>query len=185
MEEKTALTLQKLKDGAQFILLVFGTTWGVYTFIYKDIIVPAKRPPAVTLAATVEELNRADGMIVIRAHLVVANRGDAKVWVPALWWNVYGVSLGGEDRTLSQFVNYARPLLQQRDGIVSRFSNVRSIEIVAAGYYPDHELWYQPKDETVHEQLFLVPEDRFDVVQIYVDAFIIKTIDELARPAGK
>jgi hypothetical protein len=180
MEEKTALTLQKLKDGAQFILLVSGTIWAVYTFIYKDIIVPAKRPPAVTLAATVEELNRADGMIVIRAHLVVANRGDAKVWVPALWWNVYGVSLGGEDRTLSQFVNYARPLLQQRDGIVSRFSNVRSIEIVAAGYYPDHELWYQPKDETVHEQLFLVPEDRFDVVQIYVDAFIIKTIDELA-----
>jgi hypothetical protein len=40
MEEKTALTLQKLKDGAQFILLVFGTIWGVYTFIYKDISSP-------------------------------------------------------------------------------------------------------------------------------------------------
>jgi len=46
----------------------------------------------VTLAATLEELDRADGMILVRAHIAVANHGDAKVWVPALWWHVYGVS---------------------------------------------------------------------------------------------
>ena len=179
VEQKSAMTFQKLKDGVQFILLIFGAAFGIYTFIYKDIYIPAKRPPAVTLAATVEELDHADGMILIRAHLVVANRGDAKVWVPALWWNVYGVSLGGDGRTISQFVNYARPLLQYDKG-VSRFSNIRSVEIVAAGYERDYELWYQPKDETVHEQLFLVPEERFDAVQIYVDAYIIKNIETLA-----
>jgi hypothetical protein len=180
LERKSAMTFQKLKDGVQFILLIFGATWGVYTFIYKDIIVPAKRPPAVTLAASVEELDRADGMILVRAHITVANRGDAKVWVPALWWNVYGMRFGGDDRTLSQFIDYARPLLQHGDGIVSRFSNIRSVEIVAAGYYPDLELWYQPKDETVHEQLFLVPEGRFDTLHIFLDAYIIKDIDQLA-----
>src|SRR5215467_3258696 len=91
MEEKSAMAFQKLKDGMQLILLIFGTSWGIYTFVYKDIIVPANRPPAVTLAAMVEELDRADGMILIRVRVVVANRGDGKVWVPALWWNVYGV----------------------------------------------------------------------------------------------
>jgi hypothetical protein len=72
MEQERAMTLQKLKDGAQLILLIFATCFGVYTFIYKDIWVPAMRPPAVTLAATVEELDRADGMVLIRAHLIVA-----------------------------------------------------------------------------------------------------------------
>jgi hypothetical protein len=180
VEQERTMTLQKLKDGVQVILLIFGTYWGVYTFIYKDIWVPAMRPPALTLATTAEELDRADGMILIRVHLVAANRGDAKVWVPALWWNVYGVSLRGDDRTLSQFITDKRPQLQGSNGSVSRFSDIRSIEIVAAGYNPDFELWYQPKDETVHEQLFLVPEGRFDVVQIYVDAFITKNIDGLA-----
>src|SRR5215469_7043291 len=122
MEQERAVTLQKLKDGAQLVLLIFGTSWGVYTFVYKDIWVPTMRPPAVTLAVTVEELDRVDDMILIRAHLVVANHGEAKVWVPALWWNVYGVSFRRDDRTLSQFVNDERPQLQENNGSVSRFS---------------------------------------------------------------
>jgi hypothetical protein len=173
-------TFQRFRESVQFFLIIFGACWGIYTFIYKDIIVPARRPPAVTLTATLEELDGADGMILVRAHLVVANRGDNKVWVPALWWNVYGEGLGGEDRTPSQFAEDVRPLLKRGDEGVSRFSNVRSVEIVAAGRVPDYELWYQPRDETVHEQLFLVPEGRFDVVQIKVYAYILKSIDEFA-----
>jgi hypothetical protein len=180
MEQKSEMRFPKLKDGLQIILLIFGTSWGIYTFIYKDIWVPAKRPPAVTLAATLEELDRSEGMILIRARLAVANRGDAKVWVPALWWNVYGVSFDGADRTRSEFVSHGRPLLQKVSDSASRFSNIRSAEIVAARYQPEFETWYQPKDETVHEQLFLVPEDRFDALQIYVSAIITKSIDMLA-----
>ncbi len=172
--------VQKSKEGMQLFLLIFGAGFGVYQFIYKDIIVPAKRPPAVTLTATLDELDRADGMVLVRAHLVVANRGDAKVWVPALWWNVYGVSFSGEDRPVTQFASDVQPLLERQDESVSRFSSIRSSEIVAAGRVPDHELWYQPKDESVHEELFLVPEGRFDVLQIYVDAYITKNIAELA-----
>jgi len=57
--------------------------FGIYQFIYKDIIVPARRPPAVTLAATLEELDRADGMILVRAHIAVANHGTPKYGLPA------------------------------------------------------------------------------------------------------
>jgi hypothetical protein len=34
---------------------VFGAAWGIYTFVYKDIIVPARRPPAVNPAAQMDE----------------------------------------------------------------------------------------------------------------------------------
>lgn len=180
MTEKTGVLFQKTREGVQFFLIIFGASFGVYTFIYKDILVPAWRPPTIGLAATLEELDRADGMVLIRAHLIVKNPGDAKVWVPALWWNVYGVSFSGEERTASEFADDVRPLLQRGDESVSRFSSIRLGEIVAVGRIPDHEYWYQPKDETVHQQLFLVPEQRFDVVQIYVTAYIFKSIDRFA-----
>jgi len=89
---------RKSRRAAVFSAALWRRLWHLQ-FVYKDIIVPARRPPAVTLAATLEELDRADGMILVRAHIAVANHGDAKVWVPALWWHVYGVSFSGEDRT--------------------------------------------------------------------------------------
>lgn len=181
MAEHGTMTFQRFKEGAQFFLIIFGAGWGIYTFIYKDIIVPSRRPPAVTLTAALEELDRADGMILVRARLLVANRGDAKVWVPALWWNVYGVSFGGKDRTAAQFATDVRPLLKRGDEGISRFSNVKTVEVVAAGRVPDYEMWYQPRDETVHEQLFLVPEGRFDAVQVYLEAYIFKSIDDFAQ----
>jgi len=179
-EQEVASRAKKVKEGVQFFLLLFGAGFGIYQFIYKDIYVPSRRPPAVTLAATLEELDRADGMILVRAHLTVANHGDAKVWVPALWWEVYGVSFSGEDRTAEEFAKKVRPFMERGDESFSRFSSMRQVEVAAAGRIPEYEYWYQPKDETVHEQLFLVPEGKFDVLQIYVDAYIIKSIDDFA-----
>jgi hypothetical protein len=171
---------QKIKESVQFFLLLFGAGFGIYQFIYKDIYVPSRRPPAITLAATLEELDRADGMILVRAHMAVANHGDAKVWVPALWWHVYVVSFSGEDRTADQFAKDVHPLMERGDESFGRFSSVRQVEVAAAGRVLDYEYWYQPKDETAHEQLFLVPEGKFDALQIYVEAYIIKSIDEFA-----
>jgi hypothetical protein len=180
VQHKNQITFQKIREGVQFFLLIFASGFGIYQFIYKDIIVPAMRPPAVTLTTRLEELGRADGMVFVRMHLVVANRGDAKVWVPALWWNVLGVRFRGEDRTVSQFLSDMPQLLKDREKSLSRFSNPQPAEVVASGYEPSYELWYQPKDETVHEQLFLVPEGRFDLLQISVNADISKSIDEYA-----
>jgi hypothetical protein len=172
--------IQKFKDGLQISLLLFGTLFGIYQFIYKDIIVPSKRPPAVTLTATLDEMGRADGMILVRAHLVVANRGEAKVWVPALWWQVVGVSFNGEDRGADQYAKDVRPLLERGEESVARYSSIKRVDFAASGRVPDYELWYQPKDETVHEQLFLVPEKDFDVLQMYAYADITKSIAEFA-----
>jgi hypothetical protein len=46
------------------------------------------------------------------------------------------------------------------------------------GHHRPHVYWYQPKDETVHQQLLLVSEGRFDVLQIQVDANITKSTDQ-------
>jgi len=72
------------------------------------------------------------------------------------------------------------PFIERGDESFGRFSSVRQVEVAAAGRVPEYEYWYQPKDETAHEQLFLVPEGKFDALQIYVDAYITKSIDEFA-----
>jgi hypothetical protein len=79
---------QKVKESGQFFLIVFGAAWGIYPFVYKDIIVPARRPPAVNLAAQMDELDRADGMILVRAHIVVTNRGESIDQFEATKWSI-------------------------------------------------------------------------------------------------
>jgi hypothetical protein len=178
MAQESKLT--KFKDGAAFILLILGTVFGIYKFIWQDMIVPARRPPVVTLDARLDELDRLNGMILVRAHLVVANHGDAKVWVPAFWWNVYGISFSGENRLADEFPNYASPLLESGEESVPRFSSFKRVEIAAVGRIPDLECWYQPKDETVFEELFLVPDGEFEALRIDVNAYVTKSIDKFA-----
>ena len=173
-------TSQRLKEGLQLFILAFGAVLGFYQFVYVQIIVPSRRPPAVTLAVTLEELDRADGMILVRAHLIVRNASDTKVWVPALWWNVYGVSFNGEARTPAEYAAVAAPLVKGSETSFTRYSSVRRAEVVASGRVPDFEYWYQPRDETTHEQLFLVPEGAFDVLQIFAEADITKSLDRFA-----
>ena len=173
-------TSQRLKEGLQLFLLAFGAALGFYQFVYVQIIVPSRRPPAVTLAVTLEELDRANRMILVRAHLIVRNAGDTRVWVPALWWNVYGVSFSGEARSPAEYAAVAAPLVNGSDTSFTRYSSVRRAEVVASGRVADFEYWYQPRDETTHEQLFLVPEGEFDVLQILAEAEITKSLDRFA-----
>jgi len=174
-------TTQRMREAVQFFLLIFGGALGFYQFVYVQIIVPSRRPPAVTLAATLEELDRRDRMVLVRLRLVVRNQSDTKVWVPALWWNVYGVSFNGEARTEAEFAVAVEPLLQAgADESFTRYSSVLRKEVVANGRVPDFAYWYQPRDETNHEQLFLVPEGEFDVLQIFAEATITKTLENFA-----
>jgi hypothetical protein len=173
-------TAQRTREAVQFFLVIFGAALGFYQFVYVQIYVPSRRPPAVTLAATLEELDRADGMVLVRSRLVVRNPSDTKVWVPALWWNVYGLSFSGETRTEAEFAATVDPLLKGTEESFTRYSSIRRVEVVANGRVPDFEYWYQPKDETNHEQLFLVPEGEFDILQIVANADITKSLDNFA-----
>lgn len=76
--------LQRIKDWLQIILLVFGAAWGIYTFVYKEIIVPSRRPAALRVTATLEEVGRKKDMLLVRARIVVSNQSDTKIYAPAL-----------------------------------------------------------------------------------------------------
>lgn len=181
MNSSPSTRFTRLKERTQFALLLFGAAWGIYTFVYKDIIVPSRRPPALQLSVTLDELGRSDGMILVRARLVVINSGQATVWVPALWWQAYAIDFTKIDANVSEFVETARERLQGGTEGVSRLADIRAAEIVAIGREASFEYWYHPGDKTTHEQLFHVPEGGgFDVVVVYFDTYALKSIEDFA-----
>ncbi len=170
---------RRLKVG-QLIIMILGLFWGYWEFSYKE----QQRqlePPAISVTAKLEELDRQDCMVLVRAHLDVTNRANGKAWVPALWWNIYGISLQGEENTVPEFVKATQTglksgLEEQRQGY-ARFSSVIKWEIVAVGRNLDFEYYFNINDEARLEDLFLVPEDKFDYLQIAVQAYVARSIE--------
>lgn len=164
----------------QLIMMILGLFWGYWEFSYKE----QQRqlePPAMTVTAKLEELDRQNCMVLVRAHLHVTNRANGKAWVPALWWNVYGISLQGEENTVPEFVKTTETGLksgldEQRQGY-ARFSSAMKWEIVSVGRNLDFEYYFNINDEARLEDLFLVPEDQFDYLQIAVQAYVARSIE--------
>jgi hypothetical protein len=45
---------------------------------------------------------------------------------------------------------------------------------------PSNTTWYDPADETTHEQLFYVPASGYDAVQLQVEFNVMRSIEDLA-----
>src|SRR5262245_14017135 len=98
MEGRRSNTASKvIREWTQFVVLLFATAWGVYTFVYKETILPARRPATLTVTATLEELARNDEQVLIRLRIRAVNHTDRKVYVPALWYRVRGIELSPQE----------------------------------------------------------------------------------------
>ncbi len=167
-------------QAGQLLMTILALFWGYWEFSYKE----QQRqlePPAISVTAKLEELDRQDCMVLVRAHLDVTNRANGKAWIPALWWNVYGISLQGEENTVPEFVKTTQSGLQsgleeQRQGY-ARFSSEIKWEIVTVGRNLDFEYYFNINDVARLEDLFLVPEDKFDYLQIAVQAYVARSIE--------
>jgi hypothetical protein len=94
---------------------------------------------------------------------------------------VYGVSLQVEENTVPEFVKTTQSglksgLEEQRQGY-ARFSSEMKWEIVTVGRNLDFEYYFNINDVARLEDLFLVPEDKFDYLQIAVQAYVARSIE--------
>ena len=59
--------------------------------------------------------------------------------------------------------------------------NRREVEsnVVTYWHLADSRSWYDSTDETTNEMLFYVPVDRYVFLQLMVEVYLTKSIDEL------
>lgn len=173
MSEGRSLKATAIKDWSQFAMLVFATIWGVYTFVYKETILPARRPATLTVTAEMEELGRKEDRVLMRLRIHAVNRTDRKVYVPALWYSVRGVQLAAQGEALEQY--RARIGSTPQAEINARYSGVAGADVVAVGTILNQVTsFYEPTDETTNEVLFEIPAELYDALEARAEFFVTK-----------
>ena len=169
------------RDLVQALAFAFAGIWAVYTFVYKEIIVPAGEPAAVVVTPTLEVIGRRGGTVLVRASFHLANRSRSRAYLPAVWFGVFGMRLEARDLADTAYARMNREAAAAEPLPTARFSQLVAADVIAAGrLLPDLETWYDPGDEQRVEQLLYVPADRFDVAQVYVEYLATKDISRLA-----
>ncbi len=163
-----------IREWGQFAIVLFATISAFYQFIYKERIVPSRRPPVLTIQATLEAVGRKGPLVLVRARVRVANQSDVKVWVPALWYNIVAYRAGDETLSDSTFAPFVRQMIANKGEAASRYSPPASMQVVAVWHLSTTYFWYQPKDESTNETLFYVPADRFDAVMMQAQMVMTK-----------
>jgi hypothetical protein len=168
-----------LRDVLQAFALLIAAAWGLYTFVYKEVIVPRNRPAALVVTPVLEAIGRRGDMVLARATFLMANHSDSKVYVPAMWYSVRGLKLESVEQDDSAYVrqnreNAAKPFA------TARFSQFTAADLVGSGKVSTEvETWFEPGAEQRVEQLLYIPADRYDAAQLQVQYLISKDIHEV------
>ena len=168
-----------LRDVLQAFALLIAALWGLYTFVYKEVIVPRNRPAALVVTPMLEAIGRQGDMVLARATFQMVNHSDSKVYAPAIWYAVRGLKLQGVDQDDS---TYLRQLGKdaQKPYPTARFSQFAVVDLIGTGKVSNEvETWFEPGAEQRVEQILLIPADRYDAAQLQVQYLISKDVHEV------
>jgi hypothetical protein len=168
-----------LRDALQAVALLIAAAWGLYTFVYKEVIVPRDRPAALVVTPVLEAIGRRGNIVFAKATFEMVNRSDSKVYVPAMWYSVRGLKLEEVDQTDSAYLN-ATAKSAQEPFPTARFSQFTVADLVASGKVSTEvETWFEPGAEQRVEQLLYIPADRYDAAQLMVQYLITKDVHDV------
>lgn len=177
--ERGKVVSKSFREWTQFGIVLFATAWGVYTFVYKETILPSRRPATLTVSTNLEELGRAENKVLIRLRVHAVNRTDRKVYVPALWYTVCGLKLAEQPGDQSEYRSQVE--FAPEAEIQARFSSITAADVVAVGSILGRiTSYYEPTDETTNEVLFEVPVEKYDALQARAQFFLTRDTDGLA-----
>ncbi|HEU4560304.1 MAG TPA: hypothetical protein VFS20_20815 [Longimicrobium sp.] len=168
-----------LRDAIQAFALFLAAVWGVYTFIYKEVVLPARQPAALVVTPSLEAIGRRGDLVLARATFHMVNHSDSKVYVPAMWYAVRGLKL---ELVATEDTTYLR---ENREAAskpypTARFSRYTAADVIATGKVSTEvETWFEPDAEQRVEHLLYIPADRYDAAQLGVEYLISKDISDV------
>jgi hypothetical protein len=174
-------TSRVLRDVLQSIALIIAAMWGAYTFFYREIIIPARRPAALVVTPSLEAIGRRGDTVLARATFLMVNHSDSRVYAPAIWYSVRGLKLQPIAADDSTYLRENRESAE-KPYATARFSQFTAADVIGEGKINGEvEYWFDPNGEQRVEQILYIPADRYDAAQLSVQYLVIKDIHELKQ----
>jgi hypothetical protein len=155
------------------IASILAFLWGVYSFIYKEIIIPKSAPVNITLNLSLQKsginVNRANGnekpLSAIELKIAATNPSTRSIYLLPSYFIVYGGKVAksyylNEDKLsdviISSKSNY---FIQKHSLIISR-------TVIAYGNLLNYDALY-PHEVEAKTFVFHVPKGEYDIIEIY------------------
>ena len=173
---------KEMREWIQLLVIVFAAAWGSYEFIVKDIIRPTQKPTALDLAASLETVGKKNGKILVRARITARNPTDRRIYVPAYWFTVRGYQLS--DSAEPTNMNHKSILEKLRGSeLVRTYAPIESGEVIAQQRITyKGDAWWEPEDKTNDEAIFVVPNEKFDFLELSIHYLHTKDDSVLDNP---
>lgn len=174
-------SLREWRSLVEILLLPSALVWGAWEFHYRERIAPNRLPALLNVTPSVERLGRRDSLVLVRAGFQLKNPSEGRIYAPAMWYTAIGHRLlprNPEDTT------YLRMLRESAGDFatIPRYSRVERSEVVAAGHVlpPMEGVWFDPGEEQALQELFYVPECRYDYLEIRLDFMLARDMGRMA-----
>lgn len=165
---------RELNTWVQTVGIVIASVWGVYTFVYKEVMIPRSAPINITLNLQLEQTgtkglkNAAskESLVAIAMKVVATNPSSRTVYLFPSAWIAYGLSVGvqSDDNASFQLLT-AESLSSDNINAAERHSKNDATTVVAVGHLlPDAYL--RPSETAIRTVVFHVPLDKYDLVQV-------------------
>jgi hypothetical protein len=164
---------QKLNTWAQTIGIVIAAAWGVYTFIYKEVMLPRSAPVNISVNLQLKKIGFASSqiqdenksLIAVEMRVSATNPSPREVYLLPSAWIVYGHKIGVL-RERRAFTEEAITALNSGQGIyVEKHSAPVTTSVVAIGsLFADDVL--KPNEAATRTVVFHVPPGRYDWLDV-------------------
>lgn len=155
----------------QSLGILVAAVWGVYTFIYLDIIVPHTSPVNVSLdiaaKKTLPPNNRANSFITMQVDVTAENPSTRSVSVLPGIWLAYGKKVGYTPDESNFKENLYTALNTHNEMYVEKYMKTYDLELVAGGNL-FHDNILNPKERKTRNFVFFVPNKKYDLIEVRI-----------------
>ncbi len=165
---------KELNAWVQTIGIVIAAAWGVYTFVYTEIVMPRAAPVNITVDLGLKKVggdkpavkNPAKQLIPVEMRISAKNPSTREVYLLPSAWIAYGIRIEATgDKPPDEFQKPAALTAETGASNVERCASVSSGDIVAfGGLLPDTEL--KPNEVSTRTLIFYVPPNEYDSLDV-------------------
>ena len=163
---------------------VFG--FGIYQFVYVNIMQVSRQPAALVLACDVQQVGHRGPLTALKVTTSIHNTSKVRVYAMAAWFNVQGIKITPhppvEDAAYHQYVASVTGDQKFKEGSVvnvGRHWEEHGGQIIDCGKVMADENWFEPDESDTTTMMVYVPTDRYDLIKVGFSVAMSKNSDKV------
>ncbi|HVI08713.1 MAG TPA: hypothetical protein VND65_10505 [Candidatus Binatia bacterium] len=164
--------------------IVLAAAWGVYTFIYTQVIVPKAAPVNISVDLGLKKIDTAKAdakadkrhLVPVEMKISAKNPSSREVFLLPSGWIAWGLTIGDSGTQKADGFDEPKPITAQTSTqSMLRHADVKSVDVVAFGRLLEDST-LKPNEACSRTIVFYVPRDQYDSLEVH--AYIPTVIKE-------